>query len=219
MKRILFGTIALAVVGGAAVAIVPPAPPPMAHGQTMHGTIGAAMHTRAGVTDRVRQHFVRLDSNRDGYLTKVEAEAGRAAMTGKRGKHVAGEQHPMRDPAAMFDRLDSSRDGMISREEFTRGHQMHQAMRADRDGDGRPEPRMQGKRGHGGGMGGMRLAGRMFDMADANRDARVSLAEATGAALRHFDMADANRDGTLTREERHQMHERMISMKHGNRTS
>jgi Ca2+-binding EF-hand superfamily protein len=49
----------------------------------------------------------------------------------------------------------------------------------------------------------------MFDMADANRDGRVTLQEATAAAYRHFDMADVTRDGQITREERIQMHQKM----------
>jgi Ca2+-binding EF-hand superfamily protein len=48
----------------------------------------------------------------------------------------------------------------------------------------------------------MGLGGRMFELADANRDGRVSLQEATVAAYQRFDMADLNRDGRLTREER-----------------
>jgi hypothetical protein len=59
-------------------------------------------------------------------------------------------------------------------------------------------------------MGGMgRLHGRMFEQADVNRDGRVTLQEATEAALRHFDMADANRDGRLTPEERMQVRQRI----------
>jgi hypothetical protein len=46
-------------------------------------------------------------------------------------------------------------------------------------------------------------------MADANRDGRVTLPEATNAALRHFDMADLNRDGQITPDERMQMRQRM----------
>jgi Ca2+-binding EF-hand superfamily protein len=49
----------------------------------------------------------------------------------------------------------------------------------------------------------------MFTMTDANKDGRVTLQEATAAALRHFDMADANRDGQVTREERRQMRQQM----------
>jgi Ca2+-binding EF-hand superfamily protein len=52
------------------------------------------------------------------------------------------------------------------------------------------------------------FTGRLFEMADANRDGRVSLQEAQSAALRHFDTMDANRDGRVTREERLQMRQR-----------
>jgi hypothetical protein len=56
-------------------------------------------------------------------------------------------------------------------------------------------------------MGG--FGGHMFEMADANKDGRVSLQEAQAAALQHFDKADANRDGRITPEERRQMHQQM----------
>jgi len=51
-------------------------------------------------------------------------------------------------------------------------------------------------------------------MADLNKDGRVSLQEATTAALQHFDQADANRDGQITPEERRAMHQRMMQ-EHG----
>jgi hypothetical protein len=53
------------------------------------------------------------------------------------------------------------------------------------------------------------FGGHMFEMADANKDGRVTLQEAQAAALRHFDMADANRDGQVTPDERRQARERM----------
>jgi len=56
--------------------------------------------------------------------------------------------------------------------------------------------------------------GHLFEMADANRDGRVSLAEATDAAARHFDQADLNHDGKLTPDERRQAHQIM----HGQRS-
>jgi hypothetical protein len=46
----------------------------------------------------------------------------------------------------------------------------------------------------------------MFEDADANRDGRVSLAEAQAMALAHFDKADLNHDGKITPEERAQGH-------------
>jgi Ca2+-binding EF-hand superfamily protein len=54
----------------------------------------------------------------------------------------------------------------------------------------------------------MGFGGGMFELADANRDGRVSLQEATAAAYQRFDMADVDRDGRLTREERMQRRER-----------
>ena len=59
------------------------------------------------------------------------------------------------------------------------------------------------------GMGGMGFGGHLFEMADANKDGRVSLAEAQAAALEHFDRADLNHDGKLTPEERQQARQLM----------
>jgi hypothetical protein len=122
------------------------------------------------------------------------------------GQRVAAGAH---NRGAMFDRLDANRDGNISRSEFESAHAQRQerrvVIREKREGAG-ASGAMHGMR-HGGGMGG--LGGHMFDMADANRDGRVTMQEATAAAYRHFDMADVNRDGKITREERMQMHQRM----------
>ena len=139
-------------------------------------------------------------------------------MKTMRFDHIKSAQGhgPMKDPDAIFDRLDANRDGSISREEFDSGHQKRHVMRIDHDGDGQPGRRMHAMPGRGGGM---HLGGRMFDQADANRDARVSLQEATEAALKHFDMADINRDGTLAPEERQQMRVKMKEMHRVKRTS
>jgi hypothetical protein len=50
--------------------------------------------------------------------------------------------------------------------------------------------------------GGMAMSGHLFEMADANHDGKVSLAEAQAAALAHFDKADLNHDGKITPDER-----------------
>jgi hypothetical protein len=47
-------------------------------------------------------------------------------------------------------------------------------------------------------------AGNMFELADTNKDGKVSLAEAQSIALQHFDRADLNHDGKLTPDERKQ---------------
>lgn len=221
MQKFLLGSIAAAALAAATVAIAQPATPavpaPVVHPGPHPMPVDVLQpQTRNGVVEKVREHFAELDTNRDGYLTKEEAQAGHAKMKMMRMEHIksAKTHAPMKDPGAMFDRLDANHDGAISREEFASGHQTRHAMRVDRDGEGQPDRRMHAMRGHG-----MRLGGRMFDEADVNRDSRVSLQEATDAALKHFDMADTNRDGTLTREERQQMRVKMKEMHRVKRTS
>ena len=190
MKRFLIAGAAGAALIASAAAIAQPA----AHGQDR----GDRVQTRAEVQAKVAQRFARLDTNRDGFVTQAETQALRANRAGKRGDRRAERG------GAAFDRLDANRDGMLSRAEFEAGRAVRQQRVASRDGngDGRPDARRM--------RGGNRFAalqGRMFEMSDANRDGRVSLQEATGAALQRFDRADANRDGQVTREERIQMRE------------
>ena len=222
----------LLVVGGIAAALIAvapaisqsQAPAPAApkvqvrHGEPAgHGHDRSSIHTRAEVGAHVRSLFDRLDGNRDGYITRQET----AAAKGERGKHF-GQRSGRRgaahlDRRGMFDRLDANRDGSISRSEFEAAPMREERRVAVRDGKGEArQVRELGGAGNVRGMRGMRtgfgaLRGRMFERADANRDGRVSLQEATAAAYRHFDGADANRDGRLTPDERKQMHQRMRS--------
>ena len=148
---------------------------------------------RTEVAQHVQTMFASLDTDRNGWLTKAEADAGKSEMRermGKRGERRADHT---------FEQLDTDRNGSISRAEFDAAHAQH----ADRKTDHRADRMAKG------GMAGHMLGGRMFDMSDSNKDGRVSLQEATNAALQHFDMADANRDGQITREERTQMRQRM----------
>lgn len=216
MKKHLIGAAVLAIGAIPALAQVPAAPltpvAPQAMPVPPAPPMAERIHTRDEAVAKVREHFARLDANRDGFLTKEEGKAGRAHMQ----QRVAGEpgmrkqRTERRDPAAAFDRLDANRDGSISRDEFAKGHEMRMQRRMVMK-DGQPGGE---RRGLGRGMrmhrfGGM-MGGHMFVMADANKDGRVSLQEATDATVRHFDTADANRDGRLTPEERRQMHRQMI---------
>ena len=168
----------------------------------------ARAETRAEVPGQVRSLFARLDVNRDGFVARDEAQAGRKALRERlRGERLHGANDPARqqrrvhDRMAAFDRMDSDRNGVISRNEFAQGQvvrQQRRAVRLDR-----------GQRGGGRSVGALR--GHMFDLADVNRDNRVSIEEATNAALQHFDRADLNRDGQLTREERRQGRQRLRS--------
>lgn len=187
----------LAVAAGAAGLALAPA---MAQPVQPAPMPAAPVQTRAQVVDHVRAMFARLDANRDGVLTKAETQAARA-MRGQRGQANAMRK---RDPQARFDRFDANRDGAISRAEWDAMSAQRQQRRAAMGGQRR------GMR-----MGGMGLRGRMFDLADGNRDGRVTIAEAQSAALQHFDRADANRDGQVTPEERRQMRQQMRAQHRG----
>ena len=210
-KYLLGGALAAAMVAMAPALAQVPTPAPVAPQVQGHlgepgwqGRERTSVHTRAEVAAHMRTMFAKLDGNRDGSITKAETEAAKANRGHKRASQ-AGKRS-----GAMFDRLDANRDGTIARAEYDAARAQRQQRMATRDknGDGRPDGRrMGGKGGKGMGMGGMH--GRMFDMSDANRDGRVTLQEATNAALRRFDTADVNRDGRLTPEERMQMHQRM----------
>ena len=156
------------------------------------------VQTRAEVQAKITEHFAKLDTNRDGFLTKAEADAAKEQFKGK----FVERWSERREQA--FEKLDSNRDGAISRPEWDAAQAQRQQRFAqrDRNADGRPD----GPRFHAGMHG---FGGHMFEMADANKDGRVSLAEAQAAALQHFDMVDANRDGRISPEERMQMHQRM----------
>ena len=209
MKEFLIGAAGI-VLAGAALAQAPvaaPAPPAVPQAAPMPDRV----QTRDQVVAKVRDHFAQMDANKDGFLTKEEAQAGRKVMK-EHIRHKLGERraHRMerRDPAAAFDRLDVNKDGAISRDEFAKAHEqrIERRMVMKDHAPGAPGGMGKGMRMHRFGM----MGGHMFTMADANKDGRVSLQEATDAAVRHFDMADANRDGRITPEERRQMHRQMI---------
>lgn len=193
MKKLLIGgaVLALAVPALAQVAPATSPVPQMKH--------VAKVQTRADVQTKVAEHFNRMDSNRDGFLTKAEADAAAQAFGGKRAERRAerGEQR--------FEQIDTNRDGSITRSEWDSAQAQRQQRIAARDqnGDGRADRARFGHHGMGG------FGGRMFEMADANHDGRVTLQEAQTAALQHFDMVDTNRDGRITPDERMRMHQHM----------
>ena len=162
--------------------------------------------TRAEVQANVQQGFAKRDANRDGFLTSEEMTRRGGAMKLRRMGRIdgqAGGRQAMRDPNVAFDRLDANRDGSISREEFARNRVVRIERRVAKSGQPGAEG-MQHHRGmramrHGGGW---MMGAAILRRADADRDGRVSLAEATAGALRHFDTMDSNRDGRLTPEER-----------------
>ena len=211
MKNALFAGIAAA----GLIAIVPAfaqtaAPAPVAPHAPM-----ARDHTRAEVAAKVAEHFAKLDANRDGFVTKAEADAMRTQMRAKFADNRAERIEHRKQRTEMrrehsFERIDANNDGSISRAEFDAAHARRDAM-VDRNKDGRPDGRRfaGAMRKMHAGMGG--FGGRMFEVADANKDGRVSLQEAQAAALQRFDTADVNRDGRITREERMQRKQKVRS--------
>ena len=152
--------------------------------------------TRSQVEAMVKEHFAKVDANGDGYIVKAEADAAREKMMADmRDKH--------------FKMLDANGDGSISRAEFDAHHD------GDMDGPGHGGHEMggmmEGGEGHHRGMGMMmmRHGGGMFERADADKDGRVSLAEALAMPMTMFDKADTNKDGKVTPEERKAAHEKM----------
>lgn len=214
MTRLLLGGAALAAIAIAPAAAQPAPPPPAPQVQVPNMRMPMRAHTRDEVVRHVREMFGQLDTNRDGYLTRAESDAGRQGMAGDRRVRFArrlAERGPA-DRGAAFDRIDANKDGMISREEFvaarpqvrTRVFTMHDGHGAAEAGGAPGQARVKRMRGPGMGM-----HGRRFEAADANRDGRLTLQEMTNAALQRFDSVDTNRDGRITPEERIQRRERV----------
>jgi Ca2+-binding EF-hand superfamily protein len=175
--------------------------------------------TRAEVVGKVRDHFSRLDANKDGSITTAEIGAHHGRMVGHKmaegsQPHVMVREHAMRDPNAAFDRLDTNKDGAISRDEFAKGREMRiekRIVRREKIKEARKDGKLGAMRMHRmGGMGGAR----MIVMADTDKDGRITLAEAESMALQHFDRMDSNRDGQVTREERRASRVMMIRKVH-----
>ena len=210
-KLIVAATILLA---GTAIAQTPPPPPAAPAVPPMHDRVT----TRAEAVDKVRQHFGKLDADKDGAVTKEEVMEGHREL-GKdfrtmRGEHAKGGaphimmlDRPRGDPNAAFDRLDTNKDGSISREEFAAGREKRLERRIvmreqRRDGAGAPkdgkEVRKHVMRMHGRGP----FGAHMIVMADTDKDGKITQAEAEALALQHFDRMDSNKDGQVTPEER-----------------
>ena len=213
MNKFLLGAVALAVAVPAMAQMQPQ--PPMAPRMDV-------TQTRDQVVAKVRDHFAKMDVNRDGFVAGDEMQSMRGRHQGmnrqmgeRRGR--GGDRMAMANPGAAFDRLDANRDGMISRDEFGKARGMRTERKIVRNGapgapgaamDGdhqgmRKMHRMGGGRGMGGGM----------KMADLDRDGRVSLQEATTSALQRFDRVDTNRDGRITPDERRSNREQRKQMR------
>ena len=226
MKMILLGAVALAAAVPAIAQMQPATPAPRAMPPMLPmAPMAEKSQTRDQMVAKVREHFAKMDANRDGFVGTDEMQAMRGqhqqkmgAMGGHHGDRMAQGAGVGRDPSKAFDRLDTNRDGMIGRDEFAKGREM----RIERKMVMKGTPGAPGMDGEHGGMMKMhhmggKMGGGMMKMADANKDGRISLQEATTSALQHFDLVDTNRDGRITPDERRSMHQKMMQ-EHGRKT-
>lgn len=154
--------------------------------------------TRAELQAKITEHFKQADANKDGAVTKAEADAAREAMKSKFAEHRAERR------SEHFAKLDADKNGQLSKEEFSAPRERGDHKDGDRagggDGHGGKHWGHRGMRGHHGAMA-MGMRGPWFERADANKDGKVTLAEASAGPLEMFDKADANKDGTISPEE------------------
>ncbi|WP_167737334.1 EF-hand domain-containing protein [Sphingomonas parva] len=191
MKKLVLAGAALAVLASTGAAAQPQS---RAAGQSL---------TRDAVAARVDARFARLDANRDGAVTQDELRARAEARRGKRGE-LRNERRAQRGErrAEAFARLDANGDGSISRAEFDARPKLDREQRLERRAARGERRSFTGHRGHRGGALFARLGARHFQAADANRDGRLTRAEARQSALALFDRIDADRDGTISQDER-----------------
>ena len=176
----------------------------------------SAPETRADLEKKIAERFAAVDTNKDGAVTEAEIKAHAEA------RRAEGEKRMAEARTRMFESMDADKNGQISRSEWDSHHAGMKAKWAERretaqaDGKDRREMRMkfkdgEGRKGHRmmhrGGMGWGGFGEKGFETADANKDGRVTLAEAKAKAFARFDAADANKDGTLSPEERRAAHE------------
>ena len=201
MKYFLIATATLMAGTAALAQTAQIAPAPVAPSAPMAHPMDDKIMTRNEVVAMVRDHFGRLDADKNGSITTEEAMKSH----GQRRDHARPRRAERSDPNAAFDRLDANKDGAIGRDEFAKAHEQRIEKRieirehrqeAARDGKGPGGREFRGYR-----MGGM-MGGRMIVMADSNHDGNITLGEAESLALQHFDQMDSNHDGQVTPEER-----------------
>jgi Ca2+-binding EF-hand superfamily protein len=226
MSKLLIGGAIAAFAATAAFAQAVPAGKPGMHGRA------AQTEARTDVAANVSKMFARLDTNRDGFITKAEVDALEAQRSQKLEKRAEGFK-----PDKIFDRVDANHDGKITVAEEQAAHAAmakakgkapaqakataftglfaradankdNAVTRAEFDAVGNQlHARMEKAGEHKG------FAGNMFAAADANKDSKVSLAEAQALALQHFDRADLNHDGKVTPQERQQARQQVKAAK------
>ena len=223
MKLFVSGGVVLAALFTAAPAISQTASSASLTSSTAHPrqSFFTTNQNRSDVGARVERMFKKLDLNHDGFITKDEVATTRSQFDERSAKSA-----PKR-AAKMFDRLDTNHDGQITQAEVDAAHTARLAAKGRKSASRRPASSSLFARADANkdgvvtraefdaataagkikvrhaSMRGSALV-RLFDIADMDKDGRVSLKEAQGAALQQFDAADLNHNGVLTPDERRQ---------------
>ena len=222
MKFLLGGGAVALVASGYALAQPAPPPPGVAQGtapvpavapapriRTIHMAMTA--QTRDEAVAHAREMFGRLDSNKDGFVTREEADAAHKAMIGeirtKFDKRIAAGDFPHPDRGAMFDKLDANKDGMISRDEFMSAKPEVRQQRVFVMHNGEQPVEVGGGPGHAPGT----LEGptRVTIMQDGAQPVEISSEPGMKVMRMHrmamhgrmFEDADANHDGKVSLDE------------------
>jgi len=130
-----------------------------------------------GGTDNFIKHF---DKNKDGVLSNDEAPPGLARI---------------------FDRFDTNHDGKLDKEEIER---LFQVMRQRFGDNKKPEQnpnKNPNKNPANNNLQVDRMVEKLLEQMDANKDGKISKAEAKGRIAEFFDQLDTNKDGYLDKEE------------------
>jgi len=159
------------------------------------GALPQFPQSRDDAISKARERFAMADRNHDGFLTRDELMPPPPPSPA-----APPPPPPAPDRAQMFSAMDADKNGQISRAEFdafrppvqSRRVVVMRERRVMPDGPGGPGPRGMMFRG-------ADMPFRMgFAAMDADRDGKISAAEAEQAAAMRFDRLDADHDRILT---------------------
>ncbi|MCB1091849.1 MAG: hypothetical protein KDL87_09975 [Verrucomicrobiae bacterium] len=176
-------------------------------------TDGDGSITKAEAGDRW-ERIARLDANNDGTIGKDELSAMPQGGPG-RPRGPEGSPGTPGGPGGggggggqMFERADKNGDGKLTQDEVP-AEAWERIGRADKDGDKAVTREemvalfREGGGGRPGGQGGMD-GGRLFEMADRNKDGKITQDEA-GERWERMAQLDKNGDGAISKDEFPQM--------------
>ncbi len=162
-------------------------------------TVASASAHGHGHKEQGARMFEKADTNQDGKITRAEAK----------------QMHDRH-----FAQVDTNQDGAITKEEAKAAWERMRAERkqarserkAKRGGD--PKGKDRAKKGqahahHGPRGKGKSMGAKFFERMDANKDGKITRAEADDVQSKRFNKVDANQDGAITRDEAQAHHQAM----------